>query len=246
MKSGEIYCPVCKSKLEVTHRDRYEDQSEHVLNPNGTPSMKDGYQCLNVDWCEASHLNFTWIQDGDCYTKPPEGVSSWEANRRLEKASITGMSYALNSWNHYYQLGEKKRAERRRTFTLGKYKIDIEPKEKGYKYPINKQYMPSTFRWKYQLWKESENRGGGYYTSITPTHRMVLHCIRSFKSSYKSAVYNPDRNKNSIKECMNRIECMSWGSKDDRLFAKIASILVRVFYPMKCREIRKLSEKSLN
>lgn len=243
MKEGEIYCPVCKSKLEITHRDRYQDLSEHVSNPNGKPSMKDGYQCLNVDWCEASNLNFTWIQDGDCYTKPPEDVSWADANRRLKSASVSGMEFALNSWNHYYHLGKKKIEERKKSFRLGKYKIDIEPKEKGHKYPTHKQYMPSTFRWKYQLWKETEGKGEGYYTSITPNHRMVLYCIRSFKSSYRSAMYNPERNKNSIKECMYRIECISCGSKDDRLFAKIASFLIRTLYPRKCRAIRNLSEK---
>jgi hypothetical protein len=183
--------------------------------------MKAGYQCLNVDWCEASHLNFTWIQDGDCYTKPPEGVSWSDANRRLKEASVSGMEFALNSWNHYYNLGKKKIEERKKSFRIGKYKIDIKPKEKGYKYPDHKQYMPSTFRWEYQIWKKSENMSG--YTSIVPTHRMVSHCIRTFNSSYKSAIYNPEKNKNSIKECMDRINCTHWGTKDDRTFAKISS-----------------------
>jgi hypothetical protein len=241
MEKKSIYCPVCKSKLGVTHRGRYEDLSEHVSDPNGTPSMKDGYQCLNVDWCEASHLNFTWIQDGDCYPKPPEGVSWSEANKRLKEASVSGMEYALNSWNHYYNLGKKKIEDRKKSFRIGKYRIDIKPKEKGYKYPEHKQYMPSTFRWEYQIWKKSENMSG--YTSIVPTHRMVLHCIRSFKSSYKSAIYNPEKNKNSIKECMDRINCTQWGTKDDRTYAKISSFLIKIMYPRKCETIRSLALK---
>jgi len=242
MKDKSIYCPVCKSKLEVTHRGRYENLEEHVSNPNGTPSMKAGYQCLNVDWCEASHLNFTWIQDGDCYTNPPEGVSWSEANRRLEKASVSGMMFALNSWNHYYNLGKKKIEERKISFRIGKYKIVIKPKEKGYKYPEHKQYMPSTFRWRYEIWKEAENRKG-CYTSVIPTHRMVLHCIGSFKRSYKSAIYNPEKNKSSIKDCMDRINCTHWGTKDDRTFAKISSFLIRIMYPRKCKKIRNLNYK---
>ncbi len=237
MDKESIYCPVCKSKLEVTHRDRYEDLSEHVSNPNGTPSMKDGYQCMNVDWCEASLLNFVWISDGDCYARPPEGVSWSEANERLKKASVSGLEFALNSWNHYYNFGKKKIEERKKTFTIGKYRIEVEPKEKGHKYPLNKQYMPRTFGWKYQLWKKST----GHYVSVIPVPRMVLFSLRQFRSSYKSVKHNPERNKNSIKKCMDIIECKSWGSHDDRLFSRISSFLVRVMYPMKCRKIKEIS-----
>ena len=240
MEKKSIYCPVCKSKLEVTHRDRYEDLTEHVSNPNGTPSMKDGYQCTNVDWCEAALLNFTWIQDGDCYAKPPEGVSWSEANKRLKDASVSGMEFALNSWNHYYNLGKKRIEDRKISFTVGKYKIYIKPKEKGYKYPDHKQYMPSTFRWEYQIWKKSENMSG--YTSIVPTHRMVSYLIRSFNSSYKSAIYNPEKNRNSIKECMDRINCTQWGTKDGRAFAKISSFLIKVIYHRKCARIKDLAK----
>lgn len=238
----DLFCPVCKSKLVVTHRDRYEDLSEHVSNPNGTPSMKDGYQCTNVDWCLASNLNFTWISDGDCFTNPSEGVSYTEANRRLKKASVSGMEFALNSWNHYYNLGKNKIKERRKEFHLGKYKIAIEPKEKGYKYPLQKQYMPSTFKWRYEIWKKSED-SPGCYISIVPTHRMVMHSIRNFNSSYRSAIFNPKANRNSIKDCMDSIRCTKWGSPDDRKFAKISSFLIRILYSEKCKVIIELSNQ---
>lgn len=240
MIEPNIYCPVCKTKLEVTHRDHYEDLVEHVSNPNGTPSMKDGYQCMNVDWCEAANLNFTWIYDGDCYTKPPEGVTWSDANKRLKAASISGMTYALNSWNHHYNFGKKRIEDRKISFTIGKYRIGIEPKEKGHKYPVHKQYMPSTFRWRYEIWKKTDDSGHSW-TSVIPTHKMVLHCIRSFNSSYRSSIYNPEKNKNSIKECMDRINCTQWGTKDDRLFSKISSLLIRIMYPGKCRKIKTIS-----
>jgi hypothetical protein len=153
------------------------------------------------------------------------------------------MEYALNSWNHYYNLGKKKIEDRKKSFRIGKYRIDIKPKEKGYKYPDHKQYMPSTFRWEYQIWKKSEDMSG--YLSIVPTHRMVLHCIGSFKRSYKSAIYNPEKNKNSIKECMDRINCTQWGTEDDRTFAKISSFLIKIMYYRKCETIRSLALKHI-
>lgn len=236
-----IYCPVCKCELVVTHRERYEDMSEHASNPNGTPSMKDGYQCTNFSWCEAAHLDFAWISDGDCYTRPPEGITYTEANKRLEELSVSGMNYALNSWNHYYHLGKNKIKERKISFSIGKYKIDLEPQEKGYEYPIHQQYMPSTFRWRYQIWKRSKSEG--CYTSFTPDYRMIKYSVRSFNSAYKSAVFN-NSNRHSIKSCMDTIDCLHWGTKDDRRYAKISSLIVRLIYPGKCRVIRELNKNS--
>ena len=235
----DLFCPVCRTKLVITHRGRYEDLAEHVSDPNGTPSMKDGYQCTNVDWCEASYLNFTWISDGDCFSDPPEGVSFSEASSRLKKSSVSGMEFALNSWNHYYNYGKEKIKERRIEFNIGKFRIAVEPKEKGHRYPLNKQYMPSTFRWRYEIWKKSED-SPGCYTSIILLHRMVLHSLRSFRMSYRSAIHNPKANKNSIKECVQYIDGVRWGRIDDRLFVKVSSFLIKILYPGKCRTIRKM------
>ncbi len=41
-------CPKCKHELEVTRQERLETLGEHVCDPNGTPSLKDLYQCVNI------------------------------------------------------------------------------------------------------------------------------------------------------------------------------------------------------
>ena len=231
----QIYCPVCKSPLVVTHTGRYEDLSEHVSNPNGNPSTKDGYQCTNVDWCEISSLNFTWILDGDCFSNPPEGVSYGEAMRRLKSSSVSGMAYALNSWNHYYQKGENSTKKWKRSFEIGKYKISLIPRNWGYEYTEHKRYEPCWYRWKFEIWKKT---GNDSYTVIIPIFTMIKFSVSKFLSDYKSAIYNPKANKFSIKECLALIK-----NEDSRTYRKISSFIIRTFFPSKCNVIQILAIK---
>lgn len=59
-------CPHCKTDLVITGQARLETLSEHVCDPNGTPSMKDVYRCPN-DLCPC-HGKFSWNSDGDFYS----------------------------------------------------------------------------------------------------------------------------------------------------------------------------------
>lgn len=233
MEEEKIYCPVCKSPLVVTHTGRYEDLSEHVTNPNGEPSLKEGYQCTNVEWCEISSLKFTWILDGDCFANPPEGYSYGEALRKLKSLSSTGMPYALNSFNHYYHAGEARTSKWKKTFEIGKYRISFIPKPWGYRFPNFKRYNPCWYKWKIELWKRTS---GDYYTSIVPIFTMIRFSVSKFLSDYRSSIYNPTRNKFSIKECLALIK-----NEDPRTYRKIASFLVRTFFPSKCKVIRILA-----
>ena len=238
--ADNIFCPVCKCQLHVTHSARYESREEHISNPNGPFSMKDGYQCTNVSWCEASYLNYTWIHDGDYYSNPPEGISYSEASKRLKAASVSGMGYALNSWEHYYELGKLNVDKRKKTVHIGKYMIKIEPKTYGYDYPIEKQYMPRRFGWKFEFFQKTSD---GCYTNIIPTYRMVRYCLRQFDMNYRSIKQNSSSSNGSIKEALSMINCTNWGrTPDDRLYAKISSFLVKLFYPKKVKYVREIAE----
>jgi hypothetical protein len=236
----DIFCPICKSKLEVTHQGRYQDRCEHVSQPNREPSLKDGYQCTNLAWCKATVYNFTWISDGEYYINPPDGISYSEASKALKELSTSGLEYALNSWNHHYELGKKAIEARKKVIKIGKYKIDIEPKERGYDYPVETQYQPRRFGWKFQYWKETRD---GCYTSITPTYRMVKYYFRQFNQHYRNILHNAEKNKNSIKGAMEIIDCIHWGRPDDRGFARISSFLIRVLYYNRVKKIRRLSKE---
>lgn len=58
-------CPSCNSTLEITGQERLETLGEHVSNPNGTPSLKPTYQCVNAN-CKCFRA-FMWDEYGDFY-----------------------------------------------------------------------------------------------------------------------------------------------------------------------------------
>ena len=234
-----LFCPCCSHELVVTHKDRYEDLGEHVSDPNGTPSMKDGYQCT-YEYCEANNLDAVWIEDGDMFIRnKPEQIKWAVAHNIIEKCSRSGMQYALNSWNHYYQEGQAAIKARTKKITIGKWKIVFVPKEKGHKYPLEKQYQPQRFSYKLEYWKRTEDGNG--YTSVVPDFRMVKYCLQKFNREYRSAI---EGNKSAIQNCLNEIECYSsWGSRDDRRYAKITSFLLRTLHYAKTAVIRELAAK---
>ena len=232
-----LLCPCCNSLLVHTHEDRYQDLSEHVSQPNREPSLKPGFQCLNIE-CIANQCNVSWIEDGECYTgKRPENISYSLLNNSLE--ARFGNSFAVNSWNWHYKLGNDAIKRRSKKIKIGKYRIDIEPKEKGYDYPEELQYQPRRFGWKFQYWKETED---GCYTSIVPTYRMVKYYIQQFNMHYRNILQHPIENKSSIKDALDIINCIHYNYKDDRSFAKISSILVNIMYYNKVKFIKEISK----
>jgi hypothetical protein len=234
----ELQCPICSSTLEITHQERYEDLSDHVCNPNGTPSLKDGYQCPNEN-CLAHQLHASWISDGGMYidsSKLAPGITWTEAHRTIEQLSQSGMYYALNSWEHHYNVGKAAIAARKKTFKLGNYKLKVEPREKGYNYPLELQYLPKKFSYRFEWWKKD----GDGYVNIMPTHRMVSYYLREFNVAYKNLM-NTDKPKvEDLKKCLGYIDCIHYNYKDDRSFAKISAFLIKTIYPYKVHKVRTL------
>ena len=236
---NNLLCPCCDSKLIVTHQDRYQDLAEHVSNPNRPASMKDGYQCPN-DKCIAHKCNVAWIEDGEYYTgNRPEGISYTELNKALEEKH--GNGFAVNSWNWHYQLGKDAIKARTREYRFLNYRVVVSPKEKGHKYTLPHQYQPKRFGWKFEWWKKGSEEG--CWTHLTPIHRMVSYYIRSFNSAYKSSVYNPSANRSQIKDALEYAFGYRWGSKDDRLFAKISSAIILFFMHSKVKTIVQLAKE---
>jgi hypothetical protein len=231
-------CPCCKSELIFTHEDRYEDLCEHVSNPNGTPSMKKAYQCLNEE-CVAHKVNASWIEDGDVFVNPTNGISRWEAHRMLESASITGTTYAIDSWNHHYELGKRAIKDKTRSFEIGNWKVNIIPQEKGWNYSEDQQWQPHSWKKKFEYWKKSEDGHG--WTNVIPDWRMVRFCIGKFNDNYRE--WKNTGSNRPLMECVNEILCQtSWGTSEDRRYAKISSFIVKFFYARKSLEIMRAYE----
>jgi hypothetical protein len=227
----ELYCPCCKSKLEITHKDHYQDLGEHVSNPNGIPSMKDGYQCSN-DKCVASMCDVAWIEDGDCfYGERPETITYTDLRNALELN--TGNSFAINSWNYYYQLG--KDAVKRRTIKINLkwYKFNIVPKELGYAYPIEKEYQPSWWRWKLEIWKRS---GEHSHILVLPFWRMTRHCVGNFKRLYIRWKENGgDRAITELYRITMGLDICN--IPDSRFYVNVTKVWLRIFHYRKVKEI---------
>jgi hypothetical protein len=234
-----ILCPCCDTRLVYTHSDRYQDLSEHVSQPNREPSMKAAYQCPN-DECIAKACDVSWIEDGEFYTgKRPEGMTYTELIDALEKKH--GVGYAVNSWYYHYEIGKKAIKNRRKEIKFWKYRVVIEPKEFGHSYPIEKQYQPKRFGWKFEWWKTGSDEG--CWIHLTPIHRMVNHYLRSFNSSYKSAIYNPTANRSQIKDALEYALGNRWGTKDDRSFARISAFIIQTFQPNKVKTLINLAKE---
>jgi len=220
-----LLCPCCDAKLVHTHDDHYQDLCEHVCDPNAKPSLKAGFQCPTED-CMAHKCNVTWIEDGDYYTgERPEGISYSDVSKALE--SKYGTAHAVNSWNFHYQLGKNAVKARTKDIRFLNWRLVIEPKEYGWDYPEEKRHMPRKIGWKFEWWRKD----GEGYIHIIPDYRMVKHCIQKFKTNYNSVLFNADKNQHALKECMQEINCQTYGGyPETRRYAKISSWIIRTFY----------------
>ena len=231
MLNREMYCPCCKGKLEITHQDHYQDLGEHVSNPNGVPSKKDGYQCSNKE-CVANQCDVSWIEDGDCfYGERPPHITYTDLRKALELN--TGNSFAINSWNYYYQLGKDAVKKRTIRINFNWYKFNIVPKELGYNYPIELEYQPSWWKWKLEIWKKS---GEYSYTNVIPFWRMVKYSVGEFKRHYRNwkeagSARTFDRTHQIV---MGLDVC---DRPDTRFYVKVTKIWLRIFHPFKVKEI---------
>jgi hypothetical protein len=227
-----IKCPCCDSILAVTHQERYQDLCEHVSDPNGTPSMKNGYQCPNTK-CIANQCNVSWIEDGDYYKGScPEGITWKQLNSALN--ARYGTAYAVDSWNFHYELGKRAIEKRSLKINLYWYKFNIIPKEKGWKYEIEERHQPHLWKKKIEIWKKSSDYG---YTNVIPFWRMTAFCLSQFKGTYRA--WKENGNKSSLKTAYCTAHSLSeWRmDPDTRFYSRLAGLIIRTFYPGKVKEL---------
>jgi hypothetical protein len=233
----KLLCPICERPLEITTKGHYETLSEHVSSPNDTPSLKEGYTCT-YEYCIANNLGATWIESGELYMHPPDGVAWTVAHDIMKKCSNDGDYHAIGSWERYYSLGKSAVDRKTKSIKLGKFKVKIIPKTYGYNAGDEKQYMPRKWGWNFEYWKRSHDGMG--YTHISPIYRMVKFCIKQFNYNYSS--FMKTGNKNSLKKAMDYVNGYNFGRKDDRLYVKISSFLIKTLYPIKVKTLKKFEK----
>jgi hypothetical protein len=224
----KMQCPCCCTELVVTHRGRYEDLGEHVSNPNGTPSLKDGYQCPN-EWCvcHSNNMNCTWIEDGEIYISQPSGFKWTVAHQVIKKMSVTGRYYAINSWNDDYE--ELRELEKIHTHNYNICGLTIKTTTIFYRSETGKP-VPKFFP------KIEYIRNGVY---VIPFWRMTTFQIKRFAQNYSKALEGKEY---ALNECHKIINGLSHfgNKKDDRFFSKLSSFLLRTFFPLGCKRINQL------
>ncbi len=143
-----MLCPCCDFVLWVTHRDRYESLEEHVSNPNGYSSMKDGYQCPNED-CVANNMGAVWIESGELFNRPPEGVKNYVSNLILKKFCSDGLTSAKNSWDYHYTKGQIALKKGTRNCRILGYRVEVQPT-----LDRDRNYAPSKWKRKVTVWRK--------------------------------------------------------------------------------------------
>lgn len=64
LEGEDMKCPSCGHGLKKLDQGRYETLAEHVGNPNGEISLKDGYGCVNST-CLSAMNEVRWLFDGE-------------------------------------------------------------------------------------------------------------------------------------------------------------------------------------
>lgn len=219
----------------MTHQERYQSLSEHVSSPNSEPSLKNGYQCSTPD-CIANVACATWTDDGEIYVsseKLPPGLDWNSAHRSIERASVTGMYYALDSWCNSYFLMEKDKKRRQHTFTIGKWVIHVIPKYRSAKVEGVTVYRRKKFSWKFEYWKSVDE---GSFVYVTPWPKMVRLCIEEFKRCYNSALYSHD--KESIRTCLKHVRKGS-----EKFYQRVTRWILLTFYSTRVEIIEDLAKR---
>ena len=137
-------------------------------------------------------MSAIWIENGDIYVSPPDGIKSVVASKIVKQCSKIGTEHPRGSWMHNYELGKKLIKAKTKTFNINKYRIVISPREKGYNYSEEEQYKPHKWKRKIELWKREDEHAYSliFVSSSLILLRNSLHCcvkIVNSSSEYFSA-----------------------------------------------------------
>ena len=234
-----LLCPICQERLEITHQDRYESLDEHVSDPNGTPSMKDGYECSNEN-CKSRKAGAVWTSDGSLYlVHTRREIDYAEASKIMEENCKDGIDSAIGSWQRSYDEVEKKRKKNTIKINLHWIMIEIEPR-----YYQDFDETPETmaqsigmerkakYRWKFagRLWRWYKKREKGSYVSFSPVWDIFKYKRSEFKRLYHKALQKNERALRSLMKIVNDTAGWSDTHKENRYWYRVANRMMRIWY----------------
>ena len=156
MTIGELFCPLCRTKLVPGDRICYETLDDHICRPNAMLPLRSTVTCQNRT-CKAYWAKMFWASDGEGpYGGPLDEKLPWIDGNPLPFGSYHRAIHFSCSYH-----------EEDRCMRVGKLLVRREIKyasdDYGHKTGKRVRY---TIWWNNILW--------------TPGYRMLLHSIRQF------------------------------------------------------------------
>lgn len=184
MENDKMRCPICKSELIVTGQERLETLLEHVSNPNGTPCLKNKFECSNES-CSSKNVVF-WNEGGELYIHKNE--NAYEKYNVLEFIDKNNGSFGTISRKINIEIG--KNDENFYFNKNGKYRIFVK-----YKYMSNENGDILNRKRKYEL--HIYNKKNNEYIQYVSGISLFIFIMKEFHYSIKSynkgntnAIYN--------------------------------------------------------
>lgn len=201
-------CPCCRTKLVITGQQRLETTEEHVCDPNGTPCMKDAYECLKSD-CPAFGQGM-WESGGEYFCK----------DYKVKLPFIDDNSGPFGSFSRKLNVEIYKRDE---NFTICEVF--------GWKFKIVFNYLSNEDgdilkkRPKLEIWRKDAQLGG--YILYTSGISMLRFRIKQF---HKALRYHKEYGNGArLKEYLDSDEWMNKNQWWRILGCKYANFYMKIF-----------------
>jgi hypothetical protein len=211
-----LKCPCCFSDLAVTHQGKYETLIEHVECRE--PDMKDGYQCPNSR-CAAYEFNGVWIEDGDFWIKePPAGMNHEEAEQQIENHSLTGRTYAVNSFSDGYERYRDEQAKSTVTLNLHWFILEFTPRFERIE---GSNEWVKTGKWKRTIMRSV---GDGRYVHFMTFWDIYYYELDNYKRNFIGLLEGDEEATADILKMIENEDM--WGKKEKRFWWKIARYFI--------------------
>jgi len=230
-KKENLLCPVCFNKLIVSGQERLETLSEHVCDPNETPSLKDKYIC-SKNGCVTRLYDCCWNDYGEYYggiKKIDENKDDYSDNSyHLDhEVFLNGIYDAINSGSRESSVNISGKNLTRNVwmpedFSIGKYTFKVEIKHKS-----NYRGEVLGIKRKIQLLKRDGIRSYTHYSFPIFTFYRLLKDFIKFRAGYikyrQTKLFDTRKEKTYIEEFEPKIND-SWPY---RIYNKIQIQLCR-------------------
>lgn len=216
MEKLEMYCPICKEKLEFKNWKNYVDDL-------GNNSYTTFYKCINND-CELNINNCEWDYQGNYYSG---GLSFKDCKRLFPDNNYAAFnSISKKHGVEIYKNGLKKKTYLHPIFCLFLLKPFI---EYNYKSDYWGRILKKSYKLKFLKYSKTHKTYSSYYTSGLV---MLLFTFKEFKRKLKQ--YEKNNNKYIVKEI---VDC--YVGNDKRWWKVVSRYVFNIFYKKEKQQVFK-------